>query len=160
MQGRDDGSDGAPSKHPQKHSPSNPSARAKSGTTTPVSLVLQFLERYGRGSGDHPSGDSKRRNFTEVMARMYPEGSRPVQSTDRPTDVVPKVDAPLPVRGQVVSERIDSSVEQDNPATSPPAVGHAGSDVDPNDMMILEASPDDLPRETPRPGDDEVMFIG
>jgi ubiquitin-protein ligase len=160
MQGRDDGGEDTPGKHSPKYSTSNPSARTKSANTTPVSLVLQFLERYGRGSGVPPSGDSQRRNFTEVMARMYPEGSRAVQSTERPSNLMPKADAPGPLRSEVVTERIDPSVEQGNPATAPEVAGHAGSDVDPNDMLILEASPDDLPRETPRDGDDEVMFIG
>jgi ubiquitin-protein ligase len=159
LQGRDGGSDGAPGKRPPKDSPSNPSSRSKSINTTPVARVLQFIERYSRGSGDARSTESERRNFSEVMARMYPERSLAFEPTDRSSDLVPKADAPEPVRGEVVSDRIDSSVKRDNSAASPPAAGHAGPDGNANDMMILEASPDDVRHETPRDGDDDVMFI-
>jgi ubiquitin-protein ligase len=156
MQGRD----AAPREHKVKEPVPDRSSRSKSGNSTPISLVLQFIERYGRGSGDQTSGESKRRNFADVMARMYPEGSRERQSPERTADLVPKIDAPEPVRGEVVSDRIDSGVDRDNPATSPPLAGRVGSGGDPNDMMILEASPDDLRHEAPPPGDDDVMFIG
>ncbi len=156
MQGRV----GAPVKHTAKDSAPDRPSRSTSGNATPVARVLQFIERYGRGSGDAPSADSKRRNFAEAMARMYPEGSSALQSTERTSELVPTADTPEPVRGEVDSERIDSSVDRDNPAASPPAAGHASFNDDSNDIMILDASSDDVRRETSRPGDDEVMFIG
>ncbi len=146
--------------HPPREAVSKRSTRSPSGKTTPVARVLEFIERYGRGSGDPSSADSKRREFTEVMARMYPGGSRPSQSTERSSGLGPKADEPEPARDEVVNDRIDSNIDRNIPAISPPAAGHAGIDGDSNDMMILEASPDDLDRERPRPGDDEVLFIG
>ena len=91
---------------------------------------------------------------------MYPGGSRPSQSTERSSGLGPKADEPEPARDEVVNDRIDSDVDRNIPAISPPAAVHAGIDGDSNDMMILEASPDDLERERPRAGDDEVLFIG
>jgi ubiquitin-protein ligase len=154
------GRGGAPGEHPLKGATSNPSARSPSGKNTPVARVLEFIERYSRGSGDSPSGESRRRNFTEVMARMYPEGSLPIQATERSSDSGATADGPKPARGEVVTERIDSNVDRNNPPISRPAAGDAGFDGDPSDVMILEASPDDVRHETPRPGDDEVIFIG
>jgi hypothetical protein len=154
------GRGGAPGEHPLKGAASNRSSLSPSGKNTPVARVLQFIERYGRGPGDAPPGESKRGNFTEVMARMNPEGSRPIQSTERSSVSGAKANELKPASGEVVTERIDSNVDRNNPPMSLPEAGDAGFDGDPSDMIILEPSPDDLRRETPRPGDDEVIFIG
>ena len=152
------GRDGRSDERPLKDAAAHRSPRSPSRKTTPVARVLQFIERYGRGSGDSPSRESDRQNFTEIMARMYPEGSRTRQSTER-SGLVPKADAPEPVRDELGSKSIDSNVERDTPPTTPRAADHADVDGTANDMMILKASPDDLRHETPRPGDNEVMFI-
>ena len=153
------GRDGAESKPPLKAPTSDRSSRAPSGKATPVARVLQFIERYGRGSGDARSPDVERRNFAEVMARMYPEASSARQSSERPSGLGSTADAPVAARSELVPDPPDSSGDRNNAPTTPATAGNAGSDADPNDMMILESSSDDLRHETLRPGDDEVMFI-
>jgi ubiquitin-protein ligase len=153
------GRDGPGSNPPHKAPASNRPPRSPSGRTTPVARVLQFIERYGRGSGDARSPDAERRNFTELMARMYPEGSSAHQSSQRSPNLGSKAGAQEVTRSESVPEPTRSNGDRNNAPTAPATADHASSNVDPNDMMILEASSDDLRHETLRPGDDEVMFI-
>ena len=136
------------------------SSRSMSGNThTPVARVLQFIERYGRGDSDSFARAAERQNMPEVMARMYPEASNPGQSADRSPGVASNVGPLEPARGEVISEPIVLGVDRDSAATIASATNHAGFDGDQNDLMILEASPNEVRHETPRAADDEVLFI-
>jgi ubiquitin-protein ligase len=138
----------------------NRAARSKSGTTTPVARVLQFIERYGRGSNGVSSREQERREFNELMARMYPDAPHARRSTERSSTSPPNVEMPEIARGQFVREPTDSSVDRATLASTPPEIDHASSDGDQNDVMILEASPDDFGHAPTPPADDEVLFIG
>jgi ubiquitin-protein ligase len=154
----------SPGEHTAANSASRESGRnravhSKSGSTTPVARVLQFIERYGRGSNGVSAREQERRDFNEVMARMYPDAPRVLRSTQRSSTSPANVEVPELARGQVGPELTDSSADRAALAMTPPETDQASSDGDQNDVMILEASPDDIGHERARPADDEVLFI-
>ena len=144
-----------------KRSAGSAYSRSMSGNTaTPVSRVLEFIERYGRRDGVSAARGTEPLKFTEVMARMYPEASHAGQSANGSSGLVSNVGAPAPERGEAVSEPIVAGVDRDSAApTAPAAADHAGFEGAEDDLMILEAGPDEVRHAPARTGDDEVMFI-
>jgi ubiquitin-protein ligase len=135
------------------------SPSSTSSITTPVARVLQFIERYGRKPDDDSPRALERRNVTELMSRMSrgePGDRRPA---DRSPDPGTNTDPPLPAQNGMASEKLESALVQEPSTQTTPEASPAQLDGDENDVMILEATPDDVRHETARTGNDEIMFI-
>jgi len=152
-------SDSKSSRAGVKRAKRSSSSRPTTDSTTPVSRVLQFIERYGRVFGNGAAPGSERGN-----ANLEPERSRPELAYIR--QFIARSDGPS--TDPVVPEPVHGDTNTETPASIPEADAHATTLADTNqggpygqqdDVIILEASSDDPEPETTQPRGEEIIFI-
>ncbi len=139
---------------------SAPSSRSTAGRAASVLHVLRFIEGYGRGENDARPRDAERRPTTEDSARLSPPASASGQSDEHAAPLASSDGVPTTAHDEVTAEKVDSNANAEGPVATGTPTGDTDLDGDQNDVMILEASPDEVPHATPRPADDEVVFVG
>ena len=152
-QGRADsrGENGAvdtPSSRSGRNRSANASSPSSSSSITPVARVLQFIERYGRGPDDAAPRAAERRAVSEVMSRLSSEGPRDRRSADRACDSTSNIDVTEPTRNGTTPEKPESTPVREPSAKTEPETSQIDIECDENDLMILEAGPDDVRHET------------
>jgi ubiquitin-protein ligase len=139
------------------------SSTSRAPSENPVGRVLQFIERYGRVFGDASTPAVGRDDVTAAMSRSRP-GVDPVRHMIERVAQFANEATPEPASSSVGSETPHPSLEPEGQATTLAGTDPAGPDAEPrNDVLIMEASPEDARFEAPhRRGDDddeEIIFI-
>jgi ubiquitin-protein ligase len=152
---------GAPESSRAGTNRSRTSATASQSTDSPVGRVLQFIERYGRVFGEAATTAAARTGANARASRTRLEVDHARQFIERVGQFAGE-SAPVPARSTVGSEpdAPKLSLEAGEPPAVRPVSDPSIRDGEQDDVMILEASPDDSRAQGARPGgDDEVMFI-
>jgi ubiquitin-protein ligase len=132
------------------------------GSATPVSRVLQFIERYGRGSKDEAARATERLNMSEALARISSQGLRDSRSQERLSGSGTSAEAPQSASSiegapsnESIGESAGSEAARELAPTASPEPEHPPLDPDRDDMVILG----EVVNEPAGAGDDEIMFI-
>jgi ubiquitin-protein ligase len=160
------GRTGGPADQPGPSSNAIPSGTSRSQRTSTgrlptrnsVGRVLHIIERYSRAFGEAPvaAPGARRDNLTAASSQPSVE---PVNQTVEP---VANVAEDAMGRAEVGASRPHADLETDRGAATRVSTGQAdGGHEEPDEVMIVESSPDDARFEGPhRLGvDDEVIFI-